>query len=243
MNSEDLSIIVKDNSLAIVGWDEGGAGQIDSWLEDHTPWKISCFVHPDDTPPQIDAERVRATRPVRNFSCPTDTSFKDRPLICAMNWEYELRRLGIRRALVLTGEARLRAEHLDRAREAGIELISAIHPSAMVMPDAVLAENVVLHARAFVGYRSEVQRGVVLNTGAQLDHHSLIEECATLDPGVITAGYVHIGRFARVHTGATVINKIRIGSAAVVGAGAVVIRDVPPHTTVVGVPAKPITRS
>jgi serine acetyltransferase len=37
-----------------------------------------------------------------------------------------------------------------------------------------------------------------------------------------------------------VIQHVRLGTESVVGAGAVVINDVPPLTTVVGVPAKPI---
>ena len=29
---------------AFVGWEEGGAGQIDSWLEQGSSYKIACFV-------------------------------------------------------------------------------------------------------------------------------------------------------------------------------------------------------
>ena len=38
------------------------------------------------------------------------------------------------------------------------------------------------------------------------------------------------------------VKKLIIGAGAVIGMGAVVINDVPPYTTVVGNPAKPINK-
>lgn len=48
-----------------------------------------------------------------------------------------------------------------------------------------------------------------------------------------------------ISAGAKLLGNIEIGEGAKIGASAVVLQDVPPHTTVVGVPAKPIghTRS
>ena len=41
-----------------------------------------------------------------------------------------------------------------------------------------------------------------------------------------------------ISAGAKILGNIRIGDGAKVGAGSVVLQDVPPHTTVAGVPAK-----
>ena len=49
-----------------------------------------------------------------------------------------------------------------------------------------------------------------------------------------------VGEGAFVGTGATVLEKICIGAWSVVGAGAVITRDVPPNSTVVGVPGRVI---
>jgi maltose O-acetyltransferase len=49
---------------------------------------------------------------------------------------------------------------------------------------------------------------------------------------------VSVGERAFVGIGAVVLPNVSIGADCVVGAGAVVTRDVPPGTTVVGIPAR-----
>jgi UDP-2-acetamido-3-amino-2,3-dideoxy-glucuronate N-acetyltransferase len=52
----------------------------------------------------------------------------------------------------------------------------------------------------------------------------------------------HVEDDAAIGSGATILCGVRIGRGAIVGAGAVVTRDVPPDTTVVGNPARPLAR-
>jgi len=49
-----------------------------------------------------------------------------------------------------------------------------------------------------------------------------------------------IGEGCYIGMGANVIQGITIGPWSIIGAGAVVIRDIPPHVTAVGVPARVI---
>jgi acetyltransferase-like isoleucine patch superfamily enzyme len=56
----------------------------------------------------------------------------------------------------------------------------------------------------------------------------------------ITAQGIAIEDDVWVGSGAIVTDGVRIGRGAVVAAGAVVTRDVPPHTVVAGVPARPV---
>ena len=140
--------------------------------------------------------------------------------------------------MVTTHDPHQRFKEINQARENGLTLINAIHPTALIMENAILGDNVIMHARAFVGYRSEVFSGTIIDTNAQLDHHNVIEECTTIDPRVVTGGNVTIGRYTKVHTGAIIINRIRIGENSILGAGTVIIKDVPDNVTVVGVPGR-----
>ncbi len=50
-----------------------------------------------------------------------------------------------------------------------------------------------------------------------------------------------IGRGVMIGAGAKILGNIKVGEGAKVGAGSVVLEDVPPHTTVAGVPARPVS--
>lgn len=231
-------IQVETRSIAIVGWDEGGAGQVHSWIEKSGEYRVSCFVNASGIPIDIDIETERRKREAKLFDFPTKDSFKGRPLVTSSNWIDVILGLGIKKALIMTQDKRERLKHIREATAKGIELIKAVHPTALILEDARLGDNIVILARAIVGYRSEIFPGVFINTNSQIDHHNVIKDCVSIDPGVITAGNVVIEECAHVHTGAVIINKIRIGSDSVVGAGSVVIHDVPSDVMVAGVPEK-----
>ncbi len=231
-----FNIKVKKNSIAIIGWQEGGAGQIHSWIEKSGKYHIACFVNPSDEAIKINPKTIK--RDATQFSYPTKNTFKDKSLINSSNWVKILQELDINKVLITTDDAYQRFKQINYARKFGMELINAIHPTAVIMEDAILHDNIILHAKAYVGYRAELYPGVILNINAQIDHQNVIKDCATIDPGVVCAGNVTVGRFTRVHTGATIINRIKIGENSIIGAGSVIIEDVPDNVTVVGVPGK-----
>ncbi len=230
-----LDIKVQDNSVAIIGWHDNDAGQIHAWLEKAHGYHIACFVNPTGKPPAIDPGKIR--RDSRNFSYPTKDRFKDKPLINSLDWPDLLAGLGIKNVLVTTDDHHRRFEQINMARKKGLKLINAIHPSALIMEEAVLHDNIILYPRSFIGYKTELFPGVIV-TSAHLDHHNVIKECAEIDPGAVFGGNVTIGAFTTVHTGAVIINRIKVGENSILGAGTVIIEDVPDNVTVVGVPGK-----
>jgi sugar O-acyltransferase (sialic acid O-acetyltransferase NeuD family) len=240
MMSLPRDLDIRADSLALVDWEEGTAGQVQSWLEASGLGHVACFVHAEDVPPSVDPVAARKGRHASQFDVPSTTHFKGRPLISARDWPAALKALGIQRVIVVPPDLKRRQEEIEAARRAGLTLVNAIHPTALIMPDAIIGESIVMHARAYVGYRAEIRDGVVLNVGVQVDHHSVVDTCATLDPAAVMAGNCYVGPRARLHTGATLKNRIRVGADAIVGAGTVVIRDVEPGWKVVGNPARRI---
>lgn len=99
-----------------------------------------------------------------------------------------------------------------------------IHPAAKIAPGVFIdhGDGVVIGETAEVGTGTVIYQGCTLGgTGKESGkrHPTVGENC------VISAG-------------AKILGNITIGDYAKVGAGAVVLRDVPPHATVVGVPAR-----
>ena len=155
---------------------------------------------------------------------------------------HELRdRLSIDCAIVAIGDNGVRRELGERLSALGFELINAIHPSANIAANAILGRNIMVAAGALVCAHCQIGDSVILNTGCIVDHESLIGTATHICPGARIAGRVTVESGAFIGIGATVIQSIRVGCEAVVGAGAVVIRDVPPMSTVVGVPAHEAT--
>ena len=90
-----------------------------------------------------------------------------------------------------------------------------IHPtlSFVVHGDAIVGKNCVLSGGNSIGVRRQISRGEL-----------------------ILGDDVHLGLHA------CILGPVRVGSHVMIGAGAVVVKDLPDHSTAVGVPAKVISR-
>ncbi len=231
---------VTPNSVAVLGFHDGSAGQVETWFEDVTGYHIACFVHEAVEPLEVDIQAENRKRVSQRTEFPTLDTFKERPLIVSTNWIEQLKELGIHRVLPLTPNNRDRLRQIETCRDYGLDLVSATHPTATILPGATIEPGVWINAGSIIGYKAEIEAGVLINTGARIDHHNVLKRCCQVDPGVVTAGNVTLRECCQVHTGAIIINRVEIGEDAIIGAGAVVIDNIPPRCTAVGVPARVI---
>jgi acetyltransferase EpsM len=147
---------------------------------------------------------------------------------------------GVRKAIVAFGDNMRRLAVGKLLEERGFELITAIHPSAVIALDALIGPGSVVAAGAVVNPGTKIGRCGILNTAATVDHDCAIADGAHIGPGAHIAGHAQVGRCAWIGIGATIIDRKRIGAWSIVGAGAVVIEDVPDRVLVAGVPARVI---
>lgn len=138
------------------------------------------------------------------------------------------------------GSPQGRATVLQALDERGIRPTTVIHPSAQLGPRVQIGTGSIICPGVVLTCDIALGRAVVVNYGALLGHDCRVGDAAFIAPGAHVAGKVSVGERADIGIGASIIQGVTIGSGAVVGAGAVVIRDVMPHTTVVGVPARPL---
>lgn len=104
-----------------------------------------------------------------------------------------------------------------------------------------------IHPGAKIGKNMFIDHGmgVVIGETAEIGDNVLIYHGTTLGgTGVEKDKKRHptIGDNVEIGAGAKVLGPIKIGNNSKIGANAVVIKDVPPNTTVVGVPAKIVVK-
>ncbi|MBU1727156.1 MAG: serine O-acetyltransferase [Candidatus Omnitrophica bacterium] len=107
---------------------------------------------------------------------------------------------------------------------------------------ARFATGIEIHPGAKIGKRFFIDHGmgVVVGETSIIGDDVLLYQGVTLGGTGVEQGKRHptIGNNVVIGTGAKVLGNITIGDNSYVGANAVVIKDVPPNSTVVGVPGR-----
>ena len=117
------------------------------------------------------------------------------------------------------------------------------HPLALWMQSRVAEVfGVDIHPAARIG------RGILVDhaTGVVIGETAVVEDHVSLLQGVTLGGtgkemgdrHPKVRRGVLIGAGAKILGNVEIGEGAKIGANAVVLEDVPPHTTIVGVPGK-----
>lgn len=138
--------------------------------------------------------------------------------------------------IVAIGNAKIR----ERIQSELENVVTLIHPAAVISRRVEISEGSVVMAGAVINSDAVIGKGCIINTGASVDHDCKIEDFAHISVGAHVAGTCCISRSTWIGAGATVSNNVNICGDCMIGAGAVVIKDIDKPGTYVGSPARKI---
>jgi sugar O-acyltransferase (sialic acid O-acetyltransferase NeuD family) len=123
-------------------------------------------------------------------------------------------------------------------QNAGMELVTLVHPSAQIGKNVSIGEGSIISANSILSTNIKIGKSVQINFNCIIAHDVVIGDYATLGQSVNLTGGVTLEENVTVHTKACVLPNITIGEKSTVGAGSVVTKNIPKNVTAYGVPAK-----
>ncbi len=162
------------------------------------------------------------------------------PVVHALQALSTLKEQNVLYGIIAIGNNRIRMQKADLIRNNGYELLTAVHPAAVIADSVTLGAGSVVMAGCVVNWDAQIGENAILNTGCSVDHDCRIGDGVHISPGVHLGGNVTIGNCTHIGIGASVLPGVTIGPGTIVGGGAAVIGDLPGGVTAVGVPAKTI---
>lgn len=141
---------------------------------------------------------------------------------------------------VAIGDNKIRAKITKELVKLNLNLVTLIHPKAIVANDVKIAKGSVIMAGVVINSATTIGKSCIINTSASVDHDNKIEDYVHISPGANLAGNVKVGTLTWIGIGATIINNVYIDCENVIGAGAVVAKKIEGQGIYVGIPAKKI---
>ena len=148
---------------------------------------------------------------------------------------------------VAIANSQVREKIVQRCESDGVNFFEVRATNVVELDDVQLGEGAILCPFVTLTSNVKIGRHFHANLYSYVEHDSIIGDYVTFAPGVMCNGNVHIEDYVYIGAGAVIKQGLPgaplvIGRGAVVGMGAVVTKSVPPGVTVVGNPARVMTR-
>ena len=194
---------VFDDSVLLWGAADQGAVVVDA-LRESGKWKPLAFI--DETP--------------------RDSEFEGAPV-----WPPEalprLKERNVRFAHVCIGSPQAKIRVAERLKDLGYQIVSIVHPRAVVSSSAQIGEGVYVGPGVVVGPHAVLGDYSQVNNNATVPHHTRLGVGVRVSDGANLAGGVVVGDRAYIGLGVTVNTGCAIGADATLVSGVAVFDNVP----------------
>jgi len=140
--------------------------------------------------------------------------------------------------VIAIGNNKTRTSKQYYLEQHGCNIVSIIHPSAVVSQSAKIGAGSVVMAGAVINAFSNIGKSCIINTNAVVEHDCFLSDGVHVSPGALLAGEVVVGACSWIGIGSSLIQQISIGDNITIGAGSVVVKDIIEPGIYFGNPAK-----
>jgi hypothetical protein len=149
---------------------------------------------------------------------------------------------------VAIANSRVRQDIFSKLKKDDVRLLDVQASNVIILDEVKLGTGSILSPFVTLTSNIRIGEGFHANIYSYVGHDCVIGDFVTFAPGVKCNGNIEIGDHAYIGTGAIIKQgrpgkPLLIGAGAIVGMGAVVTKNVPAGMTVIGNPAKPLTRT
>jgi sugar O-acyltransferase (sialic acid O-acetyltransferase NeuD family) len=143
---------------------------------------------------------------------------------------------------VAVGKPSARARLTAILAAQGFRFATLVHPSAVVADSAIIGSGVMIGPLSVIAPHAVIANHVLVNSHVGVGHHAVVGEFATLCPGARVSGSCRLGAGVFLGSNAVILPKLEVGDGATVAAASMVVRRVAPRHTVIGVPARIVSK-
>ncbi|MFB4160338.1 DapH/DapD/GlmU-related protein [Geomicrobium sp. JSM 1781026] len=124
--------------------------------------------------------------------------------------------------------------------------LASVRENVRIGNETVIGRSAIVELNTVIGNHCTIQTGAYVTGDTTIEDHVFLGPCVSMSNDKYMGAKPYemqgptIKKGAKIGNNATLLPGITIGKEAIVGAGAVVTKDARAHTTVAGVPAKPI---
>lgn len=145
--------------------------------------------------------------------------------------------------VIAVGEPKTKKKIYERLLFLNCELGSVVSPNSQVSPYCKLGKGLVIKRGAIISADAEIGDDTTIQSYACIGHDAVIGKHCQISTHVDIGGQTIVGDCVFVGLNAPVRELLTIGDNAIISAGAVVLKNVEANVTVMGNPARVISRN
>lgn len=140
------------------------------------------------------------------------------------------------------GNPTMRLKYARMIEDRGGSFINIIDSTSVVNEGVKLGTGIIVQNHCIISSDTSIGNHVIVQSFTAIGHDASIREGAHISAYVFLGGSAVVESCAQIWTRSSILPEVVIHEGATVGAHAMCNKNVPAGKTVVGVPAKPLTR-